>query len=393
MNKKLVAAALGLAFAAPVFADDSDVTLYGRIHQAVEHNTSTVKNASPASAGNGTNIADVSSRLGVRGKEDLGGGLSAIFAYEFGVDSDALDNNSQSTTNASGGGRSALTTRHAYAGLKGGFGTLVVGSQDGGNDSQAPLYNQASAYSLNVNNNGGQLTVVDGGDAVIARQQRVGNAFGYATTVAGVKISARHALTGTDQASGAVVAPSGNPDDRQTENRTRQTSIAADYTLGNLTFGGGYERRDGHDVYENGQNASGVAGAVKSQWQLGAKYQFSFMTVAGLVAQQKYYGQRDSDTQYSISGLVPLSASTGLQALYAMSENGHATTVAGVQGAKDTTAETDNKQFQVSAYYDLSKRTRSYVGFNRTTRESNGGGTTITKNRDDSIVLGLRHNF
>lgn len=370
MNKKLVAAALGLAFAAPVFADDSDVTLYGRIHQAVEHNTSTVKNASPASAGNGTNIADVSSRLGVRGKEDLGGGLSAIFAYEFGVDTDAVNT-----------GATNMSTRHAYAGLKGGFGTLVVGSQDGGNDSQAPLYNQASAYSLNVNNNGGQLTVVQGGDAVISRSQRVGNAFGYATTVAGVKISARHALAGTDASSGTTAS---------TENNQRQTSIAADYTIGNLTLGGGYERRDGNNAYENTQNALATTGDVKSQLQFGAKYQFSFMTVAGLIAQQKYYGQRDSDTQYSISGLVPLSSSMGLQALYAMSENGHFTGT--TQGA-NTTAETDNKQFQVSAYYDLSKRTRSYVGYNRTTVESNGAGTTITKTRDDSIVLGLRHNF
>jgi predicted porin len=382
MNKKLVAAALGLAFAAPVFADDSDVTLYGRIHQAVEHNTSTVKNATPSSAGNGTNIADVASRLGVRGKEDLGGGLSAIFAYEFGVDTDSVNS-----------GASNMSTRHAYAGLKGGFGTLVIGSQDGGNDSQAPLYNQASAYALNVNNNGGQLTVVNGGDAVISRQQRVGNSIGYATTVAGVKISARHALTGTDAASGEVASQ---------ENKQRQTSIAADYTLGNLTFGGGYERRDGDNVYENAQNATlvgatGAAADVKSQWQLGAKYQFSFMTVAGLVGQQKYFGNRDSDTQYSISGLVPINASMGVQALYAVSENGHATgltpVATTVQQGANTTAETDNKQFQVSAYYDLSKRTRSYVGFNRTTRETNGNGTAITKTRDDSIVLGLRHNF
>jgi predicted porin len=325
----------------------------------------------PSSAGNGTNIADVASRLGVRGKEDLGGGLSAIFAYEFGVDTDAVNT-----------GATNMSTRHAYAGLKGGFGTLVIGSQDGGNDSQAPLYNQASAYALNVNNNGGQLTVVNGGDAVISRQQRVGNSIGYATTVAGVKISARHALTGTDAASGSTASQ---------ENKQRQTSIAADYTLGNLTFGGGYERRDGDNLYENTQNALATTGDVKSQWQLGAKYQFSFMTVAGLVAQQKYFGQRDSDTQYSISGLVPINASMGVQAFYAMSENGHFTGT--TQGAKDTTAETDNKQFQVSAYYDLSKRTRSYVGFNRTTVESNGAGTTITKTRDDSIVLGLRHNF
>lgn len=371
MNKKLVAAALGLAFAAPVFADDSDVTLYGRIHQAVEHNTRDVKNQT--SSGNGTNIADYSSRLGVRGKEDLGGGLSAIFAYEFGVDTDNVND-----------GSSNMNTRHAYLGLKGGFGTLVVGSQDGGNDSQAPLYNQASMYSMNVNNNAGQLTVVNGNDAVIARNQRVGNAVGYATTVAGVKISARHALSGANASAGDVVSA---------ENSQRQTSIAADYTIGNLTFGGGYERRAGDNVFENTQNALAATGAVKSQLQFGAKYQFSFMTVAGLVGQQKYFGQRDTDTQYSLSGLVPINASMGVQALYARSENGIQTSAGQVVSGTAFSAETDNKQFQVSAYYDLSKRTRSYVGFNRTTVEGVNTIGGVTKTRDDSIVLGLRHNF
>ena len=373
MNKKLVAAALGLAFAAPVFADASNVTLYGRIHQAVEHNTSSVDNATPSSSGNGTNIADVASRLGVRGVEDLGNGLSGIFAYEFGVDTDSVNT-----------GATNMSTRHAYLGLKGSFGTFVIGSQDGGNDSQAPLYNQASNYALNVNNNGGQLTVVNGGDAVIARQQRVGNAFGYATTLGGVKVSARHALTGTDATSGTTASA---------ENKQRESSIAADYTIGALTFGGGIERRSGDNAFESAQNASGAAGAVKTQLQFGAKYQFTGFTIAGLIGQQKYFGRRDSDTQYSISGLVPLAANYGLQAFYANSENGVQSSAGQVVNGTALSRETDNKQVQVSAYYDFSKRTRSYVGFNRTTRETVNTTGGLVETDDDSIVLGLRHNF
>ncbi|MCE2746051.1 MAG: porin [Burkholderiales bacterium] len=370
MNKKLVAAALGLAFAAPVFADSSNVTLYGRVHQAIEHNTTDVNGAN--SSGNGTNIADYSSRLGVRGVEDLGGGLSAIFAYEFGVDTDAVNT-----------GATNMNTRHAYLGLKGSYGTFVIGSQDGGNDSQAPLYNQASAYMFNVNNNAGQLTVVNGNDAVINRVQRVGNSLGYANTIAGVKVSARHALGGTDAASGAV--PS-------TENDRRESSIAADYTIGALTFGGGYTRIEGSEAVENtpvtGFNA---LNSLKSQIQFGAKYNFGAFQLAGLIGQNKYYGTRNSDNEIAISGLLPLSANSGVQALYAQAENGRATTTAGVQGGNQ---ETDNTQAQISYYYDFSKRTRTYVGFNRTNRDAFVAATGANiEADDDSFVVGLRHNF
>jgi predicted porin len=386
MNKKLVAAALGLAFAAPVFADSSNVVLYGRIHQAIEHNTSDLNGADPASAGNGTNIADYSSRLGVRGVEDLGGGLSAIFAYEFGVDTDSSVNTTANTT-------SPLTTRHAYLGLKGSFGTVVIGSQDGGNDSQAPLYNQASAYVFNVNNNAGQLTVVNGNDAVINRVQRVGNSIGYANTIAGVKISARHALGGADAASGVTAS---------SENNVRESSIAADYTIGALTIGGGYTRVEATTALENTNAPSfpGAATNLKSQVQLGAKYNFGAFQLGGLIGQSKYFGDRASDTDYAISGLVPLSANSGVQALYAQAENGRVERDSAAVAPTPTLAqnpagrETDNTQVQLSYYYDFSKRTRSYVGFNRTTREAFEVTTGANREvEEDSFVVGLRHNF
>ena len=371
MNKKLLVAALGVAFAAPVFADASNVTLYGRVHQAIEHNTA---DAGSTSAGNGTNIADYSSRLGVRGVEDLGGGLNAIFAYEFGVDTDAVNT-----------GATNMSTRHAYLGVKSGFGTVVVGSQDGGNDSQAPLYNQASAYVLNGNNNAGQLTVVNGNDAVINRQQRVSNAIGYATTVAGVKISARHALQGTDASSGQTASA---------ENTNRETSVAADYTIGALTFGAGYNRVDGSDALKNTTFLSG--NSLKTQYQFGAKYNLGILTLGGLVGQNKYYGSRSADTDYAVSGLIPLNANAGVILMYGSAETGRATNVAGVQATgagAATAAETESKQIQISTYYDFSKRTRTYAGFNRTTREVNAGTANLTETDDDSFVIGLRHNF
>src|SRR4030095_3203052 len=95
MNKKLVAVAVAGVLAPPLAAQaqTANVTLYGRLNLTME----AVKAESPdpnlpvtASPQNRTlyRVNSNSSRLGVRGSEALGGGLSAIFQIESGVNAD-----------------------------------------------------------------------------------------------------------------------------------------------------------------------------------------------------------------------------------------------------------------------------------------------------------------
>ena len=367
MNKKLVAAALGLAFAAPVFADSSNVTLYGRVHQALNHNST---DTAGAETGGNFTIQDVSSRLGVRGTEDLGGGLSAIFAYEFGVNTDEVS-------------AAPMSTRHAYLGLKGSYGLFVIGSQDGGNDSQAPLYNQASLIG-SVSNNGGPLTTVGGGTLggaqAISRTQRVGNSIGYASTIAGVKINARHALRGNNDAGNNTAAFNNNatttPIAGEKENGSRETEVAATYKVGALTVGGGFQLFD-----QQAQDPT-VAGKAERIVQGVASYNFGSFTLGGLVAQTKLYGTaangEDSNTDVAVSGTFPLSANSGVFGMYADSER------------NNIAAPTDLTQLRVAYYYDFSKRTRTYVGFNRLNTEVKA---TKVDTDSDNFTIGLRHNF
>jgi predicted porin len=68
-------------------------------------------------------VFDDDSRLGVRGSEDLGGGLSAIYQYEFGV-------------NVVGGVNDfSGSSRPKWVGLQGGFGAITLGTQ------YTPYYN------------------------------------------------------------------------------------------------------------------------------------------------------------------------------------------------------------------------------------------------------------
>ncbi|WP_028884155.1 porin [Taylorella asinigenitalis] len=123
MKKTLLVAALLAGFAGAVEAKTS-VTLYGRIDAGIGYSQETIRSTSAQGSNTNTSIGAIvngqsSSRWGLKGSEDLGNGLSAIFQIESGFDS-VLG------TNKSG----QLFNRKAILGLKGGFGTLTVGLQN-----------------------------------------------------------------------------------------------------------------------------------------------------------------------------------------------------------------------------------------------------------------------
>ena len=80
MQKKIIAAAIAAAFSAPAFADNSNITVYGVLHADLE----SVKNDKPLAntASSLNRIVSNASRLGFKGNEDLGDGLSAIYQLE-----------------------------------------------------------------------------------------------------------------------------------------------------------------------------------------------------------------------------------------------------------------------------------------------------------------------
>jgi len=128
MNKKLLALAVGSVFAAPVFAQ-SNVTLYGRLNVGIDNYSATGATAGAAADLKSRNrIYDSGSRLGVRGTEDLGGGLRAVFQIESGLNADNGGQTGQGgQTNGSSG---FLASRPSFGGLEGGFGRLTFGRQD-----------------------------------------------------------------------------------------------------------------------------------------------------------------------------------------------------------------------------------------------------------------------
>lgn len=128
MKKTLIAlaavAATGAAFA------QSSVTLYGVADIGIQDTNapgSKLQLNSSSTMNNGT------SRWGIRGTEDLGGGLKAGFNFEAGL---SLDNGAAGTFSGNYFGRNAFMT------LSGGFGELSLGRR------LNPAFNTAAAWEL-----------------------------------------------------------------------------------------------------------------------------------------------------------------------------------------------------------------------------------------------------
>jgi predicted porin len=128
MKKSLMCAAIAGVFAAPAFAQTSNVVLYGRANVGIDTYRGSGATNANESYKSRTRVFDSSSRIGVRGSEDLGNGLRAVFQIESGVNMDTGSQASQS--GAANGSSGFLGSRPSFAGLEGRFGRVLWGRQD-----------------------------------------------------------------------------------------------------------------------------------------------------------------------------------------------------------------------------------------------------------------------
>jgi len=111
MQKKIIALAVAGLVSGAAFAQ-SNVTIYGQMNASYD-------NVSTNAPGQDTlnRVSSNSSRLGFKGEEKLGSGISAVFQIENAINLDA-------------GATTTLATRNTFIGLKGGFGTALAGNHD-----------------------------------------------------------------------------------------------------------------------------------------------------------------------------------------------------------------------------------------------------------------------
>lgn len=149
MKKNIIALAIASAVAAPIAMADAPV-VYGIANAAIQND---------AKDGSGMSVDSVASRLGIKGSEDLGNGLKAVYKMEFGLD---ITKNDAKVTTKDGKSKVGFSSRNQYVGLAGGFGTILMGTHDTPLKMSQPkdLFNDGLADNgkvVNVLSKGGEL--------------------------------------------------------------------------------------------------------------------------------------------------------------------------------------------------------------------------------------------
>ncbi|RMG36448.1 MAG: porin, partial [Gammaproteobacteria bacterium] len=247
MNKKLIAAAIAAVVAAPA-AVAADTTLYGKAHVDIRSTDGLVGGATN---GDNYSVNSNASRLGIKGSEDLGNGLKAIFKYEMEYDIDGDDPLNVPISGA----------RNAYVGLSGGFGTVLAGRHD----TPAKVAFYASGTELVGDSVVDMNSIAQGvGAPKTFTEFRADNAIAYITP----------------NFSGFTAAVAVVPGEKNGTNNTLQAAngLADAYSVGVLYAGGGLKAGIGYEVFTSELFGGGTAKDQK-MWQAGGSYTFGDVMV------------------------------------------------------------------------------------------------------------------
>ena len=113
MKKTLIATAVAAGMLA-TGAAQADPSVYGILHFSINSLGDAVYSGGSVDTADGFDMTSNTSAIGVKGSEDLGGGLKAIYKAEFKVDPFS--------------GTTSLQRRDVWLGLKGGWGKAAVGT-------------------------------------------------------------------------------------------------------------------------------------------------------------------------------------------------------------------------------------------------------------------------
>ncbi|WP_151638832.1 porin [Noviherbaspirillum aerium] len=337
MNKTIIALA-ALAAVCGSAAAQTNITIYGVADVGLTRSdTSTTE----AVWGLGSGIQS-GSRIGFRGTEDLGGGLSAIFTLENGynIDTGALGQ----------GGR--LFGRQAFVGLAGGFGTVRFGRLD------TPLHRALDTIDPFGTGLAGDIESVftanglyAAGTDIGAENVRMDNTINYATPNFG-GFSAQIAY-GFGEVAGSTSAG-------------RQLGFSGGYAAGPLTALVGY-----HD----NNNAAGTADGKTAF--VGGVYDLK------VVKLHAAYANNESETSAGVTTAKSRDAMLGVSAPV-----GPGTVIASyLRHDNRTGAGADADKWALGYTHALSKRTNLYTSYGRLNRKPAGAVDTSVFN------AGIRHRF
>ncbi|RRQ22286.1 porin [Thiohalobacter thiocyanaticus] len=333
MEKKLLSTAIAGALAATMsVAANADVTLFGHLDTSLDY-------TDVSGGGDDINMNCTTCSVGVKGSEDLGNGLKAMFKLDFQFD--------MTERNRASDGTNSITDRDQWLGLGGGFGSVKFGTISTGYKSTGamidPLYRtalQARGFGIQ---SGLHLGAGENG------QGRMTNHVRYdSMNMGGFK---------------AIVDYSFDSDDTDADNGDDTYALTGLYDNGPILAFASYITNDHGDE--------------DSAWKLGGSYTMGSF---------KVFGQYEKDDGLLSSFAKPNTVDGGdvwhLGGTFTMGNN--MLYLAYGEGDDNSNNAGEYDSWTLAATHSMSKRTMVYTGWNTTDM----GGADA-----DQFSVGIKHKF
>ncbi|VAW55648.1 hypothetical protein MNBD_GAMMA05-2209 [hydrothermal vent metagenome] len=322
MKKSILAiAVVAASIAAP--AAIAAPTVYGNIHLSI----------SDQDTKNDIDMESNTSAIGVKGSEDLGDGMKAIYKAEW--QADIADGGSN------GAGTSALTKRDQFVGLKGGMGTVKFGTMSSNYKQKGGKVD--SLYRTRLEGRGmlhTQSRLHNGRDI---NRGRITNAVQYASPkMGGIQLVANATFS---------------------NNENETTGVGVRYAT--KTF---MAYLDWIDTIPGG--ASIATGDTESAVKVGGKFKSKAFHVAG-----------QFESAEDVTGYDYIHVNAGFK----INKNNSVQVTAG-QASHVTNSAADTQSFAVAFNHKLSKMTNVYVGY------GDKSSDTVAL-EDDILTFGIKKKF
>lgn len=332
MQKKLIVVALAAAaFSTPALAETSNVSIYGTADLSYDF-ISTGSSVTPAAAGmSKNNVSSNVSKLGFKGSEGLGDGLTAVWQIEQQIN---MDN--------TGG---TLGTRNTFLGLKSDdMGTVLMGRHD---TPYKLATRKLDIFGDSIADNRALLGAVSGKSAQAAFDGRQPDVIAYISPDLSGFTGAIAYVNLNEGATGAAVPGTAT-------GKASALSLAGMYKADALYAGLGYEEHKLDTV---------AAGAKESAWKLGLGYDIDALGLG-------FVYEKTSDNLTAVTAANKFGHNAYyLSANYKMGMSAIKFAY-GKAGQLGATLNSGSNQLSLGYDHGLSKRTKVYAIYSRISNQS-----------------------
>lgn len=403
MNKKLLTLAVAAALTAPAAAM-AEAVLYGDLQVSIDYGSVEGYGVKPITDADGNVIGheqedyegwglngggpipgkgNRDNQIGLKGSEDLGNGLKAIYHVQFNVQ---LTEEDSKKGNAVKGSDNAVSMQKTYIGLAGDWGTFVVGRND------TPMYTSTEKLDLFSN------TMADYNDTVGFDDVRADNAIAYVSpSMAGFQLMA------AIHAGGATTA--GYGENVNADSLGEAYSVAGMYKNGPFFAALAYESLGSElfmnseasqlgETYPDGTLRDGYVGNDYTKWRIGlGLLNWNGFTLAGIYEEQSdlpngqiYRNAAPEEIQLWQIQAGYAFGNSMVKAMYGSGDrDGKFDDIENLEDIRDN-LEGDYYTWAIGFDHNLSKRTKAYVLYNQRIDD-------IDYADWDGFSIGMMHHF